>query len=120
MFGKFLNAPFTKWSEIHFHQAFFQLSIGTNWARLYILTLVIPKSFGNLKMLYAYILYVASLFNFDCNCQFATGDYSIGLKLKKKPLILPVSVDFEEKWKLILNEAEKKLEELLVENYSFY
>ena len=68
MFGKFLNAPFTKWSEIHFHQAFFQLSIGTNWARLYILTLVIPKSFGNLKMLYAYILYVASLFNFDCNC----------------------------------------------------
>ena len=40
-----------------------------------------------------------------------------GLKLKKKPAILPVSVDFKEKWKLVLNEAEKKLvEELLVES----
>ena len=31
------------------------------------------------------------------------------MKLKKKLAILPASVDFEEKWKLILNEAEKKL-----------
>ena len=39
------------------------------------------------------------------------------MTLKKKPAILPVSVDFKEKWKLILNEAEKKLvEELLVES----
>ena len=39
------------------------------------------------------------------------------LKLKKKPVILLVSIDFEEKWKLILNEAEKKpVEELLVES----
>ena len=35
------------------------------------------------------------------------------LKLKKKPAILPVSADFEEKWKLILNEVEKKLVEEL-------
>ena len=39
------------------------------------------------------------------------------MTLKKKPAILPVSVDFKEKWKLVLNEAEKKLvEELLVES----
>ena len=46
------------------------------------------------------------------------GIVSSGLKLKKKtPAILPVSVDFEEKWKLILNEAQKKLaEKLLVES----
>ena len=44
----------------------------------------------------------------------------MGLKLKKKPAILPASIDFEEKWKLILNEAEKKLiEELLVEPEKF-
>ena len=44
----------------------------------------------------------------------------MGLKLKKKPAILPASVNFEEKWKLILNEAEKKLiEELFVEPENF-
>ena len=49
--------------------------------------------------------------------KFVTGDCSIGFELKKKPAILPVSVDFEKKWKLILEEAEKKLaEELLVES----
>ena len=40
-----------------------------------------------------------------------------GLKPKKKPAILPVSVDFEENWKLILKEARKKLvEKSLVES----
>ena len=48
------------------------------------------------------------------------GIIPLGLKLKKKPAILPASIDFEEKWKLILNEAEKKLiEELLVEPEKF-
>ena len=40
-----------------------------------------------------------------------------GLKLKKQSAVLPVLFDFEEKWKLILEEAEKKLvEKLLVES----
>ena len=40
-----------------------------------------------------------------------------GLKLKKQSAILPVLFDFEEKWKLILKEAEKRLvEKLLVES----
>ena len=38
-----------------------------------------------------------------------------GLKLKKTPTILSVSFDFEEKWKLILKEAEKKLVQELLE-----
>ena len=50
--------------------------------------------------------------------KFATWYCFIGFETQKKtPAILPVSVDFEEKWKLILNEAQKKLaEKLLVES----
>ena len=38
-----------------------------------------------------------------------------GLKLKKTPAISSVSFDFEEKWKLILKEAELKLVQELLE-----
>ena len=45
----------------------------------------------------------------ELSWKFATEIIPSDLKLKKKLAILPASVDFEEKWKLILNEAEKKL-----------